>query len=108
MIYDPLIFSDVDILMMKNKFSVLQAQLLSKQPLDLASLCRLDRHIPQLVPQIDFEDSEAVSSPCFHSWFEHQASVNPQLLALHSDELKTSMTYHELNEVSNRLAHCKC
>ena len=108
MIYDPLIFSNVDIQRMKNEFSALQAQLISEQPLNLVSLCRLGSHIPQLVPQIDFEDSEFVRSPCFHRWFEHQASVNSQLLALHSDELKASMTYHELNDVSNRLARCRC
>ncbi|KAF9528634.1 amino acid adenylation domain protein [Crepidotus variabilis] len=104
-IYNPLIFSQADVLTLKNSFASLRKLTEEKLPLSLSSLPALKPHLPSLLPELDLNDVAAIDAARFHTWFENRALQNPELLALHSGEHGLSSTYKELNEVANRKAH---
>lgn len=107
LIYNPAVFSESDIAGLKADFVSLRTLTLGETPLDVASLPAFQPQVPRLMPSLELSNAEAISSSRFHIWFEHQAAENPGLIALQSGERGLSMTYTELNERANRIAHCK-
>lgn len=107
LIYNPAIFSESDIADLKTDFVSLRELSVAEAPLDVASLPAISPQVPKLLPGIDLANAEEISSSRFHVWFEHQAAQNAELITLQSGEKGTSMTYGELNERANRIAHCK-
>jgi non-ribosomal peptide synthetase component F len=80
---------------------------MDEKPLDLATIPGLIEQIPQLLSTLDVTDSDQISAIRFHTMFEQQVRRNPMATALFSAEQGKSITYGELNETSNRLAHCE-
>ncbi|KZP12421.1 hypothetical protein FIBSPDRAFT_798902 [Athelia psychrophila] len=105
LIYNPAVFSESDIADLKTDFVSLRALTLAETPLDVASLPAINTQVPRLLPSLDLSNVEEISSSRFHVWFEHQAAQNPGLIAMQSGEQGTSVTYRELNERANRIAH---
>jgi non-ribosomal peptide synthetase component F len=79
---------------------------LSMEALDVSTLPGLQAHVPRLSPSVDLAREDAISASRFHLWFEGQASKRPDSLALHSAEKELAITYGELNDEANRIAHC--
>ncbi|KDR67250.1 hypothetical protein GALMADRAFT_130449 [Galerina marginata CBS 339.88] len=104
-IYNPLLFSNTDIVKMKTAFSELYKLTTDQTPLKISSLSAMKFHIPGFVPDLDLNNSDQVNAGRFHIWFEHRASQCPEFLALHSGEQGSSVTYQDLNEEANRKAH---
>ncbi|KAJ7242915.1 hypothetical protein C8J57DRAFT_1243659 [Mycena rebaudengoi] len=104
-IYDPLIFSESAISGFQTDFQNLMSCTMDEKPLDLATIPGLIEQIPQLLSTLDVTDSDQISAIRFHTMFEQQVRRNPMATALFSAEQGKSITYGELNETSNRLAH---
>ena len=55
---------------------------------------------------VEIKEEHADAAPCVHQLFEQQVEVTPDAIALVSSS--ASLTYHELNEQANQLAHYLC
>jgi non-ribosomal peptide synthetase component F len=98
-IYDPVLFTAATVAGFKTEFRKLLDLAMSETPLDLSSFPSLMTHIPRLLP--------VANTARFHAMFEDQAFRNPMAAALFSGERRQSITYSELNEKSNQIAHRK-
>ncbi|KAF8517297.1 amino acid adenylation domain protein [Hysterangium stoloniferum] len=102
-IYDPTLFSEKQMEYFKTQFFEIQQSSCMVENLGISSIPGAP--LPHLYPGIDFNDVPAISASRFHLWFEEQAARNPALIALYSGEKENSMSYKDLNEAANRIAH---
>ncbi|MEO0539238.1 MAG: amino acid adenylation domain-containing protein [Cyanobacteria bacterium P01_A01_bin.105] len=70
---------------------------------DLPMLLRQDKQQLEAWRQSPTREGESVSSTCIHQRFEAQAGRTPQTIALVHHQ--TQITYRELNQRANQLAH---
>ncbi|KAJ6577997.1 hypothetical protein B0H19DRAFT_1253292 [Mycena capillaripes] len=96
-IYDPVLFSAETVTALKTEFRRLVDLSMGATTLDLTSFPPLMASIPRLL-------SNSHTSR-FHAMFQYQASCNPMAAALFSSEQDKYITYRELNEKTNQIAH---
>lgn len=52
-------------------------------------------------------DIASISSARVHHWIEARAFAQPHAIALYSAEQKAEVSYQQLSNMSNQLAHCE-
>ena len=108
MIADPLIFDTAAMSNLQTRFmeTVRLSQHASDfRVLDLSYLKA--RGNSEILKGPPASDVAKISLARVHHWIEARAFAQPQAIALYSAEKKAEVTYLELNNTSNQLAHCK-
>jgi amino acid adenylation domain-containing protein len=102
--YDPASFQEEAIQRLAEHFETLLDNVISapEKPINTLDILS-DRQRQEIL--VDFNDTGAFPAPesTFHSLFEAQAALTPAALALFYKE--QSLTYTELNQQANQLAH---
>lgn len=108
MIYDPQIFTEQSLNLMKQSFRTLVSMSKADATAKLSSLPQIPAY-PSLPIQIveEVRAGDVTPRSYLHQAFDMQASSDPSRIALESAELRLSMTYGELQQSSNIRAQCR-
>ncbi|MDN3695553.1 amino acid adenylation domain-containing protein [Chryseobacterium tructae] len=104
--YAKALFKEETITRMANSYQLLLDQMIETNPDQtvIRSLSLIsDEEAQQIITEWNATQEEYPSEMTIHKVFEHQAEKNPDTIALVYNDVKLS--YHELNERSNRLAN---